>query len=281
MDIDLLKTFVEVYHTRHFARAADNLFITPSAVSARIRQLESQLGTELFVRERSNIQLTRAGERFLGHARGMLKTWELACYEVAVDADPRPGLTLLVVPGLWDGIRLDWLRELQDQQPDMSLRVETLNSSQIATRLQQNSADLGLMLEPVAGPELQLQQLGELELVMVSARPGQSVSEALADRYVLVDWNTSFHAQHANAFPAAPTPRTWVSTGRLAYDLLLSTGGAAYLPVPMVADAQQERRLHAVASAPRISLRIYAASAIWSERGALIRQVLDMFGASF
>lgn len=281
MDVDLLKTFVEVYHTRHFARAADNLFITPSAVSARIRQLESQLGTELFVRERSNIQLTKAGERFLGHARNILKTWELACYEVAVDADPRPGLTLLIVPGLWDGIRLDWLRDLQEQRPDMTLRVETLNSSQITTRLQQNSADLGLMLEPVIGPELQLQQLGELELMMVSTRPGQTALEALEERYILVDWNTSFHAQHANAFPVSPVPRTWVSTGRLAYDLLLTTGGAAYLPVPMVDVQRREGRLHAVASAPRISLRIYAALAIWSERGALIRQVLDAAKVSF
>jgi DNA-binding transcriptional LysR family regulator len=275
MDVELLKTFVEVYHTRHFARAADNLFITPSAVSARIRLLESQLGTPLFVRERNNIQLTSAGERFLGHARNMLKSWEQACYEVTVDADQRPNLTILSVPGLWDGIRLGWLRDLHEQQPGLSLRIETLNSSQIATRLQQNSADLGLMLEPAIGPELQLQRLGQLELVMVSSTPGQSAAEAMTGRYALVDWNTSFHAQHANAFPDAPPPRIWVSTGRIAYDLLMTTGGAAYLPLQMVDSAQREGRLHTVASAPRIALRIYAAYPIWSEREALIGQVLE------
>jgi DNA-binding transcriptional LysR family regulator len=275
MDVDLLKTFVEVYHTRHFARTADNLFITPSAVSARIRLLETQLGTALFVRKRNNIQLTSAGERFLGHARNMLKSWEQACYEVAVDADQRPSLTILAVPGLWDGIRLDWLRDLHEQQPGMSLRIETLNSSQIATRLQQNGADLGLMLEPTVGPELQLQQLGQLDLVMVSTTPGQSAMEAISGRYALVDWNTSFHAQHANAFPDAPPPRIWASTGRIAYDLLLTTGGATYLPLQLFESAQQEGRLHAVASAPRIAVCIYAAYPIWSEREALIGQVLD------
>ena len=40
MDIDLLKTFLEVNKTRHFGRAADNLYLTPAAVSARVRQLE-------------------------------------------------------------------------------------------------------------------------------------------------------------------------------------------------------------------------------------------------
>jgi DNA-binding transcriptional LysR family regulator len=138
MDVDLLKTFVEVYHTRHFARAADNLFITPSAVSARIRLLETQLGTALFFRERNNIRLTSAGERFLGHARNMLRLWEQAHYDVAIDADPQPNLTILTVPGLWDGVRLDWLRDLHEREPGLSLRVETLNSNQITTRLQQN-----------------------------------------------------------------------------------------------------------------------------------------------
>ncbi|MBL4699794.1 MAG: type II secretion system F family protein [Phycisphaeraceae bacterium] len=44
MDIDLLKTFVEVVRTRHFGKAAENLYITQSAVSFRIRQLEQGLG---------------------------------------------------------------------------------------------------------------------------------------------------------------------------------------------------------------------------------------------
>ncbi|WP_351060278.1 LysR family transcriptional regulator, partial [Psychrobacter sp. TB20-MNA-CIBAN-0197] len=53
MDIDLLKTFVEVVRTRHFGKAAENLYITQSAVSFRIRQLEQGLGVNLFIRQRN------------------------------------------------------------------------------------------------------------------------------------------------------------------------------------------------------------------------------------
>ena len=67
MDIDLLKTFVEVVRTRHFGKAAENLYITQSAVSFRIRQLEQGLGVNLFIRQRNNIQLTAPGERLLPH----------------------------------------------------------------------------------------------------------------------------------------------------------------------------------------------------------------------
>lgn len=44
MDTELLKTFLEVSRTRHFGRAAESLYLTQSAVSFRIRQLENQLG---------------------------------------------------------------------------------------------------------------------------------------------------------------------------------------------------------------------------------------------
>ena len=42
MDTELLKTFLEVQKTRHFGNAADNLYLTQSAVSFRIRQLEQE-----------------------------------------------------------------------------------------------------------------------------------------------------------------------------------------------------------------------------------------------
>ena len=48
METELLRTFLEVHRMRSFTRAAENLCLTPSAVSARVRQLESELGRPLF-----------------------------------------------------------------------------------------------------------------------------------------------------------------------------------------------------------------------------------------
>ncbi len=78
MDTELLKTFLEVSRTRHFGRAAESLYLTQSAVSFRIRQLENQLGANLFTRHRNNIRLTPAGERLLPYAESLMMTWQLA-----------------------------------------------------------------------------------------------------------------------------------------------------------------------------------------------------------
>lgn len=75
MDTDLLRTFLEVNKTRHFGKAATNLYLTQSAVSFRIRQLEIKLGTPVFTRKRGDLRLTAAGERFVPYAESILQTW--------------------------------------------------------------------------------------------------------------------------------------------------------------------------------------------------------------
>ena len=78
VDSELLKTFLEVSRTSHFGKAAETLYLTQSAVSFRIRQLETQVGADLFTRPRNNIQLTEAGERLVPYAEKLMETWLLA-----------------------------------------------------------------------------------------------------------------------------------------------------------------------------------------------------------
>ena len=279
MDIDLLKTFLEVYQTRHFAKAAEHLFITPSAVSARVRTLENQVGAPLFMRDRNNIQLTSAGEHFLGYAKSMLKLWERARYEATLDANSSPHLEILAIPTLLDTSLYGWLAELCIDRPDLSLRIESADSDRIIQRLQQNRADLGLILEPREGPELNLLEIGELPLVMVSSQNGQTAEQALMSRYIMVNWSTSFVSQHANAFPEAPEPKIRVSLGPLAHALIRSIEGATYLPQQMVRTDLAEARLFRVADAPSIRLRVYAAYPAWTEQIDLIHKVVAMIGS--
>ena len=63
MNINLLKTFLEVARLGHFGKAADRVCLTQAAVSARIKQIEDKLGVTLFTRKRNDIQLTAEGRR--------------------------------------------------------------------------------------------------------------------------------------------------------------------------------------------------------------------------
>src|SRR3954470_19721886 len=84
MDISLARTFLEVLASGSFGAAAERLHLTQTAVSARIKALEDQLGRRLFVRNKAGARLTPAGERFVHHAMTLIQVWERARYQVAL-----------------------------------------------------------------------------------------------------------------------------------------------------------------------------------------------------
>ena len=101
MDTELLRTFLEVKATRHFGHAADNLYITQAAVSARIKQLEIYFGAPLFVRDRHNIQLTPQGEQLVPHAEAILMSILTARQDVALREGAGLRLSIAIRDGLW------------------------------------------------------------------------------------------------------------------------------------------------------------------------------------
>jgi DNA-binding transcriptional LysR family regulator len=72
MELRQLTYFVAVAEEAQFTRAAERVSVAQPAVSAQIRRLERELGEDLFLRDRSGVKLTRAGEAFLPHARAAL-----------------------------------------------------------------------------------------------------------------------------------------------------------------------------------------------------------------
>src|SRR5690606_27236769 len=144
MDIELLKTFIEVTQTHHFGRAADNLFLTPAAVSARIRQLEQNLGVTLLYRTRGNIQMTAEGERLLPHAHQLLQTWTLARQDMARQAEPANHLSLGATPGLWRFVLNGLSARLHSELPELTLRAEAYPHEELLERLLARQLDMVL-----------------------------------------------------------------------------------------------------------------------------------------
>ena len=72
LDMRLVRYFVAVADELHFGRAAAKLYISQPALSKQIRKLESDIGTQLLVRDSRHVALTRRGELFLEDARQLL-----------------------------------------------------------------------------------------------------------------------------------------------------------------------------------------------------------------
>jgi DNA-binding transcriptional LysR family regulator len=93
-----VEAFLRVAERKSFRHAADDLGITPSAISQVIRGLEARLGVALFARTTRSVGLTEAGERFLAHARPAFEEIVAAADEARGLAGRPSGLLRLAVP---------------------------------------------------------------------------------------------------------------------------------------------------------------------------------------
>jgi DNA-binding transcriptional LysR family regulator len=278
MDIDLLRSFLEISRTRHFGKAADNLCITQSAISARIRQLEDYVGSSLFTRTRNNIQLTAAGQKLLPYCENIVNTWNRARQEIALKNESQIGLSIAGVPSLWDIVLQEWLQKSMRHFPNLSIYAEVFGQETLIQKLMDRSLDIAFMFEEPQLSRLEVHEVYSIDLVMVSSDPAWSLEEALEKAYILVDWGTSFAMKHAKAFPELLSPRLRVGLGRIAKSYILDSGGAAYLARTMVEDELQSGKLHIVPGAPVIERKTYASFATKNEKQELIVELLSLLG---
>jgi DNA-binding transcriptional LysR family regulator len=276
MDIDLLRTFLEVYRTRHFGRTAENLYLTQSAVSARIRLLEETLGAPLFTRARNDIQLTPAGTRMLKYAEAILNAWNRARQDAALGEEDKVSLAIGASYSLWDILLQDWMHRLYSTMPRVALQAEAHGPEMLIRKLLDHALDVAFMFEAPQMAELEGREAALIKLIMVADRPGLSTREAVGNGYIMTNWGTSFAIAHARHFPDMPPPTVRMSLGRMALAFLLHNGGATYLAEQMVSEHLASGRLYRVDDAPVIDRQVYVVYPLASERKPLLEQALSL-----
>jgi DNA-binding transcriptional LysR family regulator len=276
MDIDLLRTFLEVYRTRHFGRTAENLYLTQSAVSARIRLLEETLGAPLFTRARNDIQLTPAGTRMLKYAEAILNAWNRARQDAALGEEDKISLAIGASYSLWDILLQDWMHRLYSTMPRVALQAEAHGPEMLIRKLLDHALDVAFMFEAPQMAELEGHEAALIKLIMVADRSGLNTREAVGNGYIMTNWGTSFAIAHARHFPDMPPPTVHMSLGRMALAFLLHNGGATYLAEQMVSEHLASGRLHRVDDAPVIDRLVYVVYPLASERKPLLEQALGL-----
>jgi LysR family transcriptional regulator, transcription activator of glutamate synthase operon len=91
MELRQLQYFVTVAKLEHMTHAAESLRVAQSAVSRQIRQLEEELGVELFIPKGRNLQLTSAGKLFLKRAEDLLADLDRSILEIREFINPDYG----------------------------------------------------------------------------------------------------------------------------------------------------------------------------------------------
>ncbi|HCH4685981.1 TPA: LysR family transcriptional regulator, partial [Vibrio parahaemolyticus] len=229
----VFRTFLELAKVRHFGRAAENLYITQAAVSARIKQLESYFDTQLFIRDRNNIKLTSAGERLISYAEVMVTTLQQAKLELSLEDGKALQLTMGGTPNIWDAYLQNCLSIVTDSFGGYGFMAEVMGREMLSRSLLERTLDMAFAFDQIKADELNCKKVADVVLVLVSTEQ-DSLDTVFEHKYVYVDWGTRFASEHSERHPKIPAPYLRTSTARIALDFILEKGGAAYLPVSLV-----------------------------------------------
>lgn len=162
----LLQAFVAVARAGKMKRAADELALTPGAVSQRIRQLEDAAGHRLFTRTRIGVDLTTAGEAMLAALDAPFR--EIEAVDSKLGAAPSRRVTVTTTPSFAATWLVPRLATFTQLYPDIEIAVETGVRS---VDLRREPVDMAIRHGLGRYPGLETIRLAAPELIVV-ASPG-------------------------------------------------------------------------------------------------------------
>ncbi len=143
-----LRVFCEVAKTLSFARAAENLHLSPPAITMQIKELEGHVGMTLFQREGKKVSLTTAGEYMLVYARKILATIKDAEDVAAKLQRAEIGVLTIGMVSTAKYFLMKLLAEFREKHHGVELKLATGNRDQLVKMLHSNEVDIAIMGRP-------------------------------------------------------------------------------------------------------------------------------------
>jgi DNA-binding transcriptional LysR family regulator len=157
MEIRHLRYLVAVAEELHFGRAAIRLHISQPPLSQQIRQLEEELGVQLFERTKRLVRLTEAGKRVVEEAYQVLGQLDHFSKIAARAGEGEIGQLSVGVPGGVNTIVVDTLRLLGKRYPGVRIELQYMTTGMQIEALREGRIHIGFLNLPVQEPMLELE----------------------------------------------------------------------------------------------------------------------------
>ncbi|HEY6514176.1 MAG TPA: LysR substrate-binding domain-containing protein [Burkholderiaceae bacterium] len=168
MNLKHLQSFVRVAELGSFSKAARVLDIAQPALSRQVRQLETDLRETLLLRNGRGVSLTDAGRRLFDHGVQILQRVEQAREDLGAERGAAVGhVTIGLPPSIGRRLTLPLIEGFRQHLPRARLTLVEGLSANIAEWITSGRADLGLLYNPDAQPELEITPLLRESLCLV------------------------------------------------------------------------------------------------------------------
>lgn len=164
MDFRTLRYFVTVAEELNFTRAAERLHMSQPPLSSQIRQLEQDLGAQLFIRSKRKLALTDEGRALLRRSRQILDLGELTRREIGSMTGELSGqITIGMVEGRAPFLASRWIQGFTQEYPMVTYSLRNGSGDEMIELLEHGLIDLAVIAEPF--------DLEELDSLVVGREP--------------------------------------------------------------------------------------------------------------
>jgi DNA-binding transcriptional LysR family regulator len=198
MELRHLRYFVAVAEELHFNRAADRLHMAQPPLSQQIKQLETELGVELFHRRtKRQVQLTEAGQVLLQAAYRILAQLEQAVYETQRAGKGETGTLVIGFTGsvVYD-ILPAILHQFRQHFPQVNLALQELTTTQQEVALHHHRIEVGFCHPPLKDNRLALEYIWQEPLVVALPETHPLASETTLSVHALADESFILFPRH-------------------------------------------------------------------------------------
>lgn len=248
MNIVNLRTFLSIVATGSLARASQQMNVTQSTVTARLKALEDELGQTLINRKKSGATLTAAGMRLERYAETISDLWRQARQETSLPERIDAVCNLGVHPSLWDGFGKKLADEVFAKQTNVALTVWRGDQLELNRWLAAGRTDISISYSQNTEPAQTNFRVGTDKLALFATEADRPMK--FDPGYVFVEAGEKFGREHATAYADAASARLSFGDAALGLAHILAEGGSAYLPTRLAAPHVANGALFQIAAAP-------------------------------
>ncbi len=248
MEIRNIVTFIKASEMQSFTKTAAQLGYSQAAVTVQIKQLEDELGTQLFDRIGRSVRLTNAGEKFMPYALNLLRSVEEASNFMKVDDEPAGILRIGASSSFSAGMVPKILPGFHAKYPKIKLVIKTTDLlTQTYDLLRQNELDFTFMLDHKAIPTEFESVADRKEEVVFVAHPTNPLTKMkkvpleriLREEFIASDRGLSYGSYMEEALVERGltfNPSVEIGSTSAIINMIAQGEGVSYLPKFLVDD---------------------------------------------
>ncbi len=150
MNLQQLEYIVALDNHRHFAKAAESVYVTQPTLSMMIRKLEEELGVPIFERGRKPLVPTREGAEIIRRAQQILaEVGHLREYAATLHGEISGEVRLGIIPTLAPYLLPLFLKSFTDRYPQLQIYIKEAVTDDIIALLRRGELDVGLVATPL------------------------------------------------------------------------------------------------------------------------------------